>query len=161
MKLLEKAIDVLHKGVATLQAGLLGILLVLVVYQICARWVDFLPRALWTEEMSRFLLVWVIFLGAAIGVREGTHFVLELLGDSTSRTVNMIWKGFVLAMEVVFCSIFLFRGYTYAEVLRWDVSDIAQISMLWVGAAIPVFGALSLIFLAEIIVKKTLKGVRS
>ena len=80
MKLLEKSISGLHKVVVFIQASLLGVLLLLVVYQICARWVSFIPRALWTEEMSRFLLVWVIFLGAAIGVRERSHFVLEILG---------------------------------------------------------------------------------
>ncbi len=160
MKLFEKTIDVIHKGVAGIQAGLLGILLALVVYQICARWVPFIPRALWTEEMSRFLLVWVIFLGAAIGVRERTHFVLEILGEHKARWVNQLWQSFIIAMEVAFCAIFLFRGYGYAEVLRWDVSDIAQISMLWVGAAIPVFGGLSLLFLVELIVNKSLKGAR-
>lgn len=160
MKLFEKTIDALHKGVAALQAGLLGLLLALVVYQICARWVSFIPRALWTEEMSRFILVWVIFLGAAIGVRERSHFILEILGDSKSKLLNHIWQAFIIAMEVAFCAIFLYRGYSYAEVLRWDVSDIAQISMLWVAASIPIFGALSLLFLAEIIFNKCLKGAR-
>ena len=160
MKLFEKTLNTLHKGVVAVQAGLLGVLLALVVYQICARWIPFIPRALWTEEISRFLLVWVIFLGGAIGVRERTHFVLEILGENKSRMVNQLWQGFVIAMEVAFCAIFLVRGYSYAEVLRWDVSDIAQISMLWVGAAIPIFGGLSLLYLAELIVNKSFKGAR-
>jgi TRAP-type transport system small permease protein len=160
MKLFEKTIDVLHKSVAFIQASLLGVLLALVVYQICARWISFIPRALWTEEVSRFLLVWVIFLGAAIGVRERTHFVLEILSDTKYQLVNQIWQAFIIAMEVGFCAIFLFRGYSYAEVLRWDVSDISQISMLWVGASIPIFGALALLFLVELIYNKTLKGAR-
>ena len=157
MKLLEKTINGLHKGVVTIQASLLGILLLMVVYQICARWIEVIPRALWTEEMSRFLLIWVIFLGAAIGVRERSHFVVEVLSESKSRLVNLIWQGFIVSMEVGFCAIFLIRGYPYAEVLRWDISDVAQISMLWVGASIPIFGALSLIFLAELIIKSSFK----
>lgn len=160
MKLLERALNALHKGVVAIQAGLLGVLLALVVYQICARWIPFIPRALWTEEISRFLLVWVIFLGGAIGVRERTHFVLEVLGEHKSRMVNQVWQSFVIAMEVAFCAIFFFRGYSYAEVLRWDVSDIAQISMLWVGAAIPIFGGLSLLYLAELIMNKSLREAR-
>lgn len=157
MKLLEKSINGLHKGVVAIQASLLGLLLLMVVYQIFARWIEFIPRALWTEEMSRFLLIWVIFLGAAIGVRERTHFIVEVLGDSKSRVVNLIWQGFIVSMEVGFCAIFLFRGYTYAEVLLWDISDVAQISMLWVAASIPIFGALSLLYLAELIIKNPFK----
>ena len=157
MKLLEKTINGLHKGVVAIQATLLGVLLVMVVYQILARWISFIPRALWTEEMSRFLLIWVIFLGAAIGVRERSHFVVEVLGESKSRTLNTIWQAFIVSMEVGFCAIFLFRGYSYAEVLLYDISDVAQISMLWVGASIPVFGALAMIFLADYILKNPFK----
>lgn len=159
MKLLEKTIDGLHKGIVALQSGLLGLLLLMVVYQICARWIEFIPRALWTEEISRFLLIWIIFLGAAIGVRERTHFIVEVLSDSKSRLLNLIWQGFIVSMEVGFCAIFLIRGYPYAEVLLWDASDVSRISMLWVGASIPVFGGLSLIYLAELIVKNPFKKV--
>ena len=160
MKPLEKLVGALHKGVSIFQAVLMGILLVMVVYQVASRWIPLFPRAIWTEEISRFLLVWVIFLGGAIGVRERTHFVLEVLGEHKSRTVNIVWQSFILLMEIAFCAIFFFRGLPYAEVLRWDVSDISEISMLWVGAAIPAFGGLSLIFLAEIVIKKIRKGAR-
>jgi TRAP-type C4-dicarboxylate transport system permease small subunit len=115
---------------------------------------------LWTEEISRFLLVWVIFLGGAIGVRERSHFVLEILTPHTSPLVNQIWEAFVITLELVFCSIFLFRGFKYAAVLLYDVSDISQISMIWVGAAIPAFGGLSLLFLAELVLKKFVKGAK-
>ena len=112
------------------------------------------------RSISRFLLVWVIFLGGAIGVRERSHFVLEILTPHSSPLVNQIWEAFVIALELVFCSIFFFRGFKYAAVLLYDVSDISQISMLWVGAAIPAFGGLSLLFLAELVLKKFVKGAK-
>jgi TRAP-type transport system small permease protein len=160
MKTFEKIVGALHKGVSVFQAVLLGLLLGMVVYQIGARWIPFLPRALWTEEIARFLLVWVIFLGGAIGVHERTHFVLEILSEHKSRIVNIVWQGFIICMEILFCSIFFFRGLPYAEVMRWDISDVSQISMLWVGAAIPAFGGLSLLFLAELVLKKLHKGAQ-
>jgi|JFJP01.1.fsa_nt_gi TRAP-type transport system small permease protein len=160
MKLLEKAVSAIHKALAVFQAVLLGALLFLVVYQVGARWIPFVPRALWTEEISRFLLVWVIFLGGAIGVRERSHFVLEILTPHASRIVNAVWEGFVISLEFIFCGIFFFRGFKYAAVLLYDVSDVSQISMLWVGAAIPAFGGLSLLFLSELVLKKLFKGVK-
>ncbi|MCZ8146939.1 MAG: TRAP transporter small permease subunit, partial [Roseomonas sp.] len=42
--------------------------------QIFARFTELLPRYIWTEELSRFLLVWMVMIGAMAGVREGTHF---------------------------------------------------------------------------------------
>jgi TRAP-type C4-dicarboxylate transport system permease small subunit len=160
MKFFQKSISLLHTMVAILQAILLGILLCLVVYQVGARWLPFVPRALWTEEISRFLLVWVIFLGGAIGVRERSHFVLEVLTAHSSPIVNQIWEAFVISLEIAFCAIFCFRGFKYAAVLLYDISDVSQISMLWVGAAIPAFGGLSLLFLSELVLKKLVKGAK-
>ncbi len=158
MKYFQKAVGLIHDALAVFQAVLLGLLLSLVVYQVGARWIPFIPRALWTEEISRFLLVWVIFLGGAIGVRERSHFVLEILEPHRLRIVNIVWEAFVIITEIVFCGIFFFRGFQYAAVMLWDVSDISQISMLWVGAAVPAFGGLSLLFLADLVLQKTVKG---
>lgn len=160
MKLFQKSISLLHRSVTVLQAILLGILLCLVVYQVGSRWIPLIPRALWTEEISRFLLVWVIFLGGAIGVRERSHFVLEVLTPHSSPLVNQLWEAFVIILELAFCGIFFFRGFSYAAVLLYDISDISQISMLWVGAAIPAFGGLSLLFLLELVLKKFAKEAK-
>ena len=160
MKLLSKVLSAFHRFLVTFQALLLGLLLIMVSYQIVSRWVEFLPRIIWTEELSRFLLVWVIFLGAAIGIKEETHFVLDMLSRPKSKVINFIWDLFVLALNLSFTIIFLVRGYKYAAVLLYDVSDIAQISMLWVGFSIPLFGAIGTIFFLEILVKRIAKGAR-
>ena len=46
------------------------LLLVPVSLQIFSRYTDFIPRYMWTEEMSRFFFVWLILLGATLGVRR-------------------------------------------------------------------------------------------
>ena len=33
----------------------------------------------WAEEISRYLMVWMVMLGAAMGVRLGTHFRMEMI----------------------------------------------------------------------------------
>lgn len=160
MKLLSKILGMAHKFLVTFQAVLLGALLLVVSYQIISRWVPFLPRILWTEEISRFLLVWVIFLGAAIGVKEETHFVLDMVSSTKSKALALAWDLFILGLNLSFTLIFLVRGYKYAAVLLYDVSDIAQISMLWVGISIPIFGALGTVFYLEQLAKRIAKGVK-
>ena len=46
--------------------------------QIFSRFTELIPHYIWTEEMARFLFVWTIMLGAMIGVRESTHFEVDI-----------------------------------------------------------------------------------
>ena len=55
-----------------------GILIVPVSLQIFSRYTALIPSYIWTEEMARFLFIWMIMIGAMIGVREGTHFEVDL-----------------------------------------------------------------------------------
>ena len=141
--------NILYKGLVYTQTFLMSVLLLIVSIQVFTRLIPFLPHFLWTEEIARFLLIWVIFLGASIGVKEGTHFTVSLLKDTKSKVLNKIWDIGVLAAMTTMSAIFAIRGFKYAKVMIWDISDIAQISMIWVGAAIPAFGILALLFIIE------------
>ncbi|MDH5211534.1 MAG: TRAP transporter small permease subunit, partial [Betaproteobacteria bacterium] len=46
--------------------------------QIFSRYTALIPSYIWTEEMARFFFIWSIMLGAMVGIREGTHFVVDL-----------------------------------------------------------------------------------
>ncbi|QEN09656.1 TRAP transporter small permease [Oceanispirochaeta crateris] len=156
--LITKIANTLYRSLLIIQTSFLGFLLILVTLQIISRLIPALPYMLWTEEISRFLLVWVIFLGAAIGVKENSHFTVSLLPEPKSKLGATIWELSIAGLTIIFAAIFTYRGYKYAKVMFWDISDIAQISMIWVGSAIPVFGILSLIFLFETVIKLTKKA---
>ena len=58
--------------------GLFIAALVLVNVQIVCRFVLAISVP-WTEEVSRLLFVWLAYIGAAIGLREGTMIVIDTL----------------------------------------------------------------------------------
>jgi TRAP-type C4-dicarboxylate transport system permease small subunit len=76
----------------------------------------------WSEELSRYLLVWISFLGASVAGRRGENLSIELvrdrLGPRTRRTVVAVAEGFVLIF-------WLFIGY-YG--LRYAFQNLAQMS---------------------------------
>ena len=67
---------------ATLLSWLLAfsiaILVIPVSLQIFSRYTALIPSYIWTEEMARFLFIWTIMIGAMIGVRESTHFEVDV-----------------------------------------------------------------------------------
>src|SRR3970040_691324 len=55
-----------------------AILVIPVSLQIFSRYTALIPSYIWTEEMARFCFIWAIMIGAMVGIREGTHFVVDL-----------------------------------------------------------------------------------
>jgi len=98
----------LNRWVDGLVVGLFAAMLVLVNVQIVCRFVLSISVP-WTEEVSRLLFIWLAYLGAAVGFREGTLIVIdtvpELLGPRASRVLDPFVR--VVSFAVV---IFLFAA---------------------------------------------------
>src|SRR5437763_14423139 len=69
----------IYRGLQKLITALIAVMIVPVTLQIFSRFFDFIPRYIWTEEVARFCLVWLIMLGSTIAVRDGTHFDVDVL----------------------------------------------------------------------------------
>ena len=54
------------------------ILIIPVSLQIFSRYTALIPSYIWTEEMARFLFIWMIMIGAMVGIRESTHFDVDV-----------------------------------------------------------------------------------
>ena len=69
----------IYRGLQFIITGLIAVMIVPVTLQIASRFIEFVPRYIWTEEVARFCLMWLIMLGATIAVRDGTHFDVDVL----------------------------------------------------------------------------------
>ncbi len=58
-------------------AALLGIMTIVIFLQIIFRVVDF-PLS-WTEEVGRYMFIWLIYIGAAGAVRKRKHISVDIL----------------------------------------------------------------------------------
>ena len=61
-----------------LLAFAVGVLIFPVSLQIFSRYTDLIPSYIWTEEMARFLFVWMMMIGAMVGVRDSAHFEVDV-----------------------------------------------------------------------------------
>jgi TRAP-type C4-dicarboxylate transport system permease small subunit len=100
----------------------------------------------WYDEVARLCFVWMIFLGAAVAVRRGAHFRLHLLidrfGANARRRVDLLGTLIVIG----FAAVLLAGGIAIAPLAGRQVTDALEISMLWFYAALPVGGALMIVF---------------
>ena len=141
-------IDWYHRALTWLMAGTVGILIVPVTLQTFSRYTELIPSYIWTEELSRFLFIWMIMLGAMIGIRERTHFEVDVwpeLKPGANALLRIVSSLFVL----VFALVFVWWGIAFVR-FGWDqTSEIAELPMWMIFAAWPVTGATWALFLGE------------
>lgn len=89
-------------------AGLMALITLDVLWGVFTRYA-LGDQASWTEELARFLLIWIGTLGAAYASGQGMHLAIDLLSPSLSernaRRVNLLISlliiGFVLTVMVI------------------------------------------------------------
>ena len=126
----------------------LGVLVIPVALQIFSRFTALIPHYIWTEEMARFLFVWTIMVGAMIGVRESTHFEVDLwprLSARAEAAVKLIARLGVLVVALVF----LWAGIRFTGFGWYRISELAELPLWTIHIAWPIAGATWLIFLGE------------
>lgn len=146
---MRKAIDVYYRALQVLLTLLIAVLIVPVTMQILSRYTGLIPRYIWTEEIARFAFIWIIMIGAAIAVRDGTHFDVDLLPEPKTRTGRLISRMIVNIAIGLAGVTFLVWGYDFAILGSRQVSEIASLPMLTIYIAWPWAGATWLLFVAE------------
>ena len=130
-------------GYARLLNWLLGasvaILVVPVTLQMIARQTGLIPAWIWTEEMARFFFIWMVMLGAMIGVREGTHFDVDVWPELKPRT-NAVLRIVSMVFVLLFALVFVWYGYRFLQFGWAQTSELADLPMGWIFAAWPLTG---------------------
>ncbi len=125
-----------------------AVLVVPVSLQIFSRYTALIPSYIWTEEMARFFFVWSIMLGAMVGIREGTHFVVDLwppLPPRGQAAVRLVASLFVL----LFALVFVWWGVDFTRFALNRISELAELPLWYIHIAWPFAGATWIVFLGE------------
>ena len=131
-----------------LLAASVAIIIIPVSLQIFSRYTALIPSYIWTEEMARFLFVWMIMIGAMVGVRESTHFDVDVwpqLGARGNALLKIISSVFVLAFALVF----VWWGWEFTRFAFKRFSELAELPLWMIHIAWPLAGLSWIIFLAE------------
>jgi len=141
-------IDTYYRLLNVLLGLTVGILVVPVTLQVIARFTNLIPHWIWTEEMARFLFIWMVMLGAMIGVRDGTHFDVDVWPELKPRTnalLRVVSDVCVLAFALIFC----WYGIKFVQ-FGWDqTSELADMPMVYIFIAWPLTGITWLLFLGQ------------
>ena len=131
-----------------LLAASVAVLIFPVSLQIFSRYTALIPSYIWTEEMARFFFIWSILLGAMVGIREGTHFVVDLwppLPPRGQAALRLMASVFVL----LFALVFVWWGIDFTRFALNRISELAELPLWYIHIAWPLAGATWMVFLGE------------
>jgi len=145
---MKTIIDWYHRILTWLMVATVAILIVPVTLQIISRYTQLIPSYIWTEELSRFLFIWMVMLGAMIGIREHTHFEVDVwpeLKPKANALLRIVSQLFVL----VFALVFIWWGIQFVRFGWNQLSELAELPMPYIFVAWPLAGATWTLFLGE------------
>jgi len=147
--IIGQIIDGYYRFLRFLATCLMGAIIVPVTLQIFSRYIGFIPRYIWTEELARFCFIWIIILGATLAVRDGTHFEVDVLPTPPTPKGEAIMRLIVYFFMLVFTYIFVRYGFAYAAFGYVQTSELTGINMVFIFGVYVVAGLTWVVFLAE------------
>lgn len=145
---MRKFIDGYYRLLSVLLGASVGILVVPVTIQMISRFTALIPAWIWTEEMARFLFIWMVMLGAMIGVRDGSHFDVDVWPELKPR-VNAMLRIVSMIFVLLFALVFIWYGFKFVQFGWSQTSELADMPMGWLFVAWPLTGITWLLFGAE------------
>ena len=133
-----------------LSALILAIVTILVISQVVFRYVIDQPLA-WSEELARYLIIWLTFLGASIGIRKYGHIRVEILSRILPQTWRRILQLLIDVMIITFLAIMVWQGVYTSQTFMVFKSSAMSLPQGYVFLSVPV-GAAVMIY--HIIVRK-------
>lgn len=100
----------------------------------------------WYDEIARACFVWMIFLGAAVGIRRHAHFRLHLVVDKLPPRVQQALAVFAFLVTVGFAGALIQQGWILVELGSLQRTPVMGISKAWIYSAIPAGGALIILY---------------
>jgi TRAP-type C4-dicarboxylate transport system permease small subunit len=145
---MRRLIDLLDAVLKNVLVFLMAAMVAAVSWQVISRYVFSSPSS-WTEEVARFLLIWIGVLGAAYAFRTGVHLGLDLLPKKLSGRSAELLKQFTAAVVVLFAATVLVVGGGSLVSLTWELrqySAVLGLPIAFVYSVIPAAGALICIY---------------
>ncbi|MDA3979816.1 MULTISPECIES: TRAP transporter small permease [Gallibacterium] len=146
-------IKIINKILSSMCVVLCSILVLCVVWQVCSRYVLNTPST-YTDELARFLFIWVGLIGAAYALGQKKHLAIDLLATKLETSpskqnllnlcINIIGLFFTL-------SIMCYGGMRLVQdtIAHGQISPVIGIQMGVVYLAIPISGLFMLIYLVR------------
>ena len=120
--------------------------IIIVLFQVFNRFWFNLP-APWTEEISRYIFVWLCILGITRGVRDDLHIKVDLVVGLLPKKVQQSIDFFVNIVVILLLTVVLISGLKLLPLTVTRKAATINISMYYLYVGIPASAIVMIIYL--------------
>ncbi len=154
---LTKFDNLLARGEAVIIITMVAVMTVVVFLQVVYRYVLTQPLH-WSEELARYLFVWLSILGATLGLQKRGHFGLDIFYRMLPSKGKHFFQFLINLLIGIVIFVILIQGIKLVQKTVLQDSPAMGISMGWAYACLPVGAALMAIHLIVIFFKDWKNG---
>ena len=144
-----KSMKVINRTTELFSALLLLTMVALVFIQIVSR-VIISSSFPWTEEIARFMMIWITFLGAAVAFQYGAHIGIEAFVERLPAKARSFFIVIAMLICLSFFILLIVFGYQLAIGAFVQTSPALQIPMGYIYYIIPISGVLMCLNLFDV-----------
>jgi TRAP-type transport system small permease protein len=136
-----RLVTIVNKGLLSIAITLMVVLVVIVFSSVISRY--FLNSSIaWAEEISRFILIWMVFIGAVLAYANKEHLGLDIVVDIVPRKAGKILR--LLADVAVFYALTLVinGGYKLTVNSMDSLTPALEIPSGYMYLIVPIAGVL-------------------
>lgn len=145
---MNKLVDYMNWGIKHILNLLMALLVVVVFLQVIFRFALDSPLA-WTEELARYSLIWLTFLGAAYAMSSKAHIGMEFFVNLFNLSIRKALYIIATFASLLFFLLMVIEGYDLAMQGMSQLSPVLRIPMGMIYMVIPVSGAILIINMAS------------
>jgi C4-dicarboxylate transporter DctQ subunit len=72
----------------------------------------------WAEELARYLMIWLVFLGIGAGAKTNRHFTVENLVNALPASAHKAFFLIRTAIIVIYCGFISYIGFNLVKSLK-------------------------------------------
>ena len=133
-----------------------GTIVTIVTTEVILRYL-FSLSLIFTEELSRYLMVWIVFLGSALAIRDGAHININALIKRFNPHVQKYMHLAAHGLTLIFLVVITVEGLKILPRQLYQMCITINVSLFYFYLAIPVGSILMILFLLPA-VKKIVTG---
>ena len=134
---MQRILDCVDGILQKIIIGTMAFMLFFTFIQVVARYL-FESSLVYSEELSRYLFVWTVFLGLPVVAKRGGHMAVTALSGRLKGAAARTMSIAAYLVGIAFMATMIVQGVEMVQRTSQQLSPAMEISMSWVYLAIPI-----------------------